>query len=321
MLDWARGGSSSIVIIVDQRRRVRMKRIRVPVIAAVVITFLTLSAVHAQSPAGMKMYAFSSGPLTIAKSALQAGATSNPVQVPVGFFVVMHPKGNFLFDTGNNDKIINDPSYWGPMAKALQVVHTPDVAIDTQLKKINLTPDDIKYVAVGHMHLDHGGNVCKFPNATFLVQKDEMKNAAWPEPGTAGPYIPGDVACLRNGIGEALPNKFKMDQLEGDLDVFGDQSVVLKRWPGHTPGSQMAIVRLPKTGTVVLTSDNVYFSENVTKNLLPDVSLAYNPTGILKAYEFIRLLQGRENASFMTAHDSDGPAGKAAKTHDPQKFE
>ena len=87
-----------------------------------------------------------------------------------------------------------------------------------------------------------------------------------------------------------------MEQLEGDLDVFGDSSVVIKRWPGHTPGSQMAIVRLPKTGTVVLTSDNVYFSENVTKNLLPDISLAYNPTGILNAYEFIRCLQGRENA-------------------------
>jgi glyoxylase-like metal-dependent hydrolase (beta-lactamase superfamily II) len=95
-----------------------------------------------------------------------------------------------------------------------------------------------------------------------------MKNAAWPEPGTAGPYIPGDVACLATTSG-TLPNKFKMDQLESDLDVFGDQRVVIKRWPGHTAGGQMAAVRLPKTGTVVLTSDNVYFAENVTKNLLP----------------------------------------------------
>ena len=112
-----------------------------------------------------------------------------------------------------------------------------------------------------------------------------------------------------------------MEQLSGDLDVFGDGSVVIKNWPGHTPGSQMAIVRLPKTGTVVLTSDNVYFSENVTKNLLPDISLAYYPTGILNAYEYIRVLQGRENASFMTAHDPDGPAGKARTTHAPQVFE
>ena len=298
-----------------------MKRSAVAFAAVVLVIVGTVLPVLAQAPAGMKMYAFSSGPLTIAKSALQSGAPSTQVQVPVGFFVVKHPKGNFLFDTGNNDKLINDPSYWGPMAQALQVVRTPDIAIDAQLKKIALTPNDIKYVAVGHMHLDHGGNVCKFPNAIFLVQKDEMKNAAWPEPGTAGPYIPGDVACLRNGIGEALPNKGKMDMLSGDLDVFGDKSVEIKRWPGHTPGSQMVVVRLPKTGTVVLTSDNVYFADNVTKNLLPDVSLAYNPTGILGAYEFIRMLQGRENASFMTAHDLDGPAGKAAKSHDPQKFE
>jgi glyoxylase-like metal-dependent hydrolase (beta-lactamase superfamily II) len=297
-----------------------MKRSVVSLVAVAVILGVVVTA-FAQSPAGMKMYAFSSGPLTIAKSALQAGAPSTQVQVPVGFFVVMHPKGNFLFDTGNNDKIINDPSYWGPMAQALQVVRTPDIAIDTQLKKIGLTPNDIKYVAVGHMHLDHGGNVCKFPNAIFLVQKDEMKNAAWPEPGTAGPYIPGDVACLRNNIGEALPNKYKMEMLDGDLDVYGDRSVMIKRWPGHTPGSQMVIVRLPKTGTVVLTSDNVYFSENVTKNLLPDISLAYYPAGILNAYEYIRMLQGRENASFMTAHDPDGPAGKARSTKAPQMFE
>jgi glyoxylase-like metal-dependent hydrolase (beta-lactamase superfamily II) len=112
-----------------------------------------------------------------------------------------------------------------------------------------------------------------------------------------------------------------MEQLAGDWDVFGDGSVVLKSWPGHTPGSQMAIVRLPKTGTVILTSDNVYFSENVTKNLLPDISLAYDPPGILNAYAYIRAMQGRENASFMTAHDPDGPAGKARSTHAPQLFE
>jgi N-acyl homoserine lactone hydrolase len=301
-----------------------MKRTTLGVISGVAVALLLVGFVplsEAAGPAGMKLYAFSSGGLTIAKSALQSGAPSTQVTVPVGFYVVKHPQGNFLFDTGNNDKIINDPSYWGPFIKGLTPERGPDVAIDVQLRKIGLSPDDIRYVAVGHMHLDHGGNVCKFPKATFLVQKTEMKNAAWPEAGTAGPYIPGDVACLRNDLGEALPNKHNMVQLEGDLDVFGDGSVILKSWPGHTPGSQMAIVRLPKTGTVILTSDNVYFAENVTKNLLPDVSLAYNPTGILSAYAYIREMQAREHASFMTAHDLDGPASKARASHAPQEFE
>jgi len=95
------------------------------------------------------------------------------------------------------------------------------------------------------------------------------------------------------------------------LDLFADNSVVVKRWVGHTPGSQMMIVRLPKTGTVILTSDSVYFAENVTKNLLPDVSLAYDPGGIFAAYQYIREMQAREGAKFFTAHDPD--AWKAMK--------
>ena len=266
---------------------------------------LFTSAAEAQSPAGMRLYAFSSGALTVPKSFLQGGAPATATQVPVGFFVVRHPKGNVLFDTGNNDRIITDPSYWGANIQALNPVRTPDVAIDAQLQKIGLRPDDIKYVVVGHMHLDHGGNVGKFTKSTLVVQKDEMKNAFWPEPGTAGPYIPGDFMMLRNDPGAPLANKYSMIQLNGDLDLFNDGSVVVKRWVGHTPGSQMMVVRLPRSGTVILTSDNVYFAENVTKNLLPDVSLAYDPPGIMNAYQWIREMQARENAQFFTAHDPD----------------
>jgi glyoxylase-like metal-dependent hydrolase (beta-lactamase superfamily II) len=271
----------------------------------------TAAATQAQAPQGMKLYVFSSGALTIGKHILMNLGPQDTIKVPVGFFVVMHPKGNVLFDTGNNDKIITDPSYWGPFFKSLSPVNTPDMAIDAQLAKIGLKPDDIKYVVVGHMHLDHGGNVAKFPNSTLIVQKDEIRNAFWPEPGTAGPYIPGDVAPLRSDLGEGNPNRYKMMQLTGDMDIFGDGSVVVKRWVGHTPGSQMMVVRLPKTGTIILTSDNVYFRENVEKNVLPNVVLAYDPSGILRAYEWIRYMQATEKADFFTAHDPD--AFKALK--------
>ena len=266
---------------------------------------------HAQAPAGMKLYAFSSGALTVPKNFLQAGAPATAIQVPVGFYVVRHRKGNVLFDTGNNDRIITDPSYWGAFIQGLNPVRTPDVAIDVQLGKIGLKPDDFKYVVIGHMHLDHGGNVGKFTKSTIVLQKDEIKNAFWGEPGTPQNYIPGDFMMLRNDPGQLMPNKYPMIQLNGDLDLFADNSVVVKRWVGHTPGSQMMIVRLPKTGTVILTSDSVYFAENVTKNLLPDVSLAYDPGGIFAAYQYIREMQAREGAKFFTAHDPD--AWKAMK--------
>ncbi len=258
-----------------------------------------------------KLYAFSSGALTIGKGVLQnMGPMDPPIQIPVGFYVIKHPKGNVLFDTGNNDRIITDPSYWGASFDALKPVNTPDVAIDAQLKKIDLTPDDIKYVVASHLHLDHGGNVGKFPNSTIVVQKTEIQNAFWPEPGTGGPYMIGDVMPLR-APNSNYPNAVKMLQLEGDLDLFGDGSIIVKRWVAHTPGSQMMTVRLKNTGLVILTGDNVYFRENVEKSLPPNIVLAYNPTGFLTAYEWIRHMAATEDAQYFTAHDPD--AFKAMK--------
>src|SRR5258708_12093995 len=99
-IGWVRGG--------------RMNGKIVGLLSGVLVVLFAGSAALAQTapPAGMKLYAFSSGGLTIAKSALQSGAPSTQITVPIGFFLVRHPKGNFLFDTGDNDKIISDPSYW-----------------------------------------------------------------------------------------------------------------------------------------------------------------------------------------------------------------
>jgi N-acyl homoserine lactone hydrolase len=270
------------------------------------------TSAFAQSPAGMKLYAFSSGALTIGKGVLQNfGPMEPPIQIPVGFFVIQHPQGNVLFDTGNNDKIITDPSYWGPHFDALKPVNTPDVAIDVQLQKIGLSPDDIKYVVVSHMHLDHGGNVAKFPNSTIVLQKDEIEYAMWPDEPFTGPFIPADAAVLRAPVGSNKPNAFDMLVLNGDLDLFRDGSVVVKSARGHTRGSQMMVVRLPNTGTIILTSDNVYFRENVEKHMPPNLVLAYDPAGIMKAYDFIRFMMASEGADFFTAHDPD--AFKAMK--------
>jgi N-acyl homoserine lactone hydrolase len=44
---------------------------------------------------------------------------------------------------------------------------------------------------LGHFHVDHAGNVGKFPDSTFVYQRDEIKNAFWPAPGYATFFIVG----------------------------------------------------------------------------------------------------------------------------------
>src|SRR5467141_3906348 len=96
-----------------------------------------------------KLYVFSSGSLGgFPKAALQIGGTGNIDWAPVSFYVIKHPKGFGL-------------------------KMTKDDAIPVQLAKIGLKPDDIKYVVVGHLHLDHGGNVGQFKNSTLVTQDDE----------------------------------------------------------------------------------------------------------------------------------------------------
>src|SRR5512134_158571 len=135
---------------------------------------LAAFATAAAQAQDIRLYAFSSGALTIGRGILQNLAPVDPpIQIPVGFFLVRHPRGNVLFDTGNNDRLINDPKYWPDALQSLKPAMTPDVAIDVQLRKAGVSPDDITYVVVSHMHLDHGGNVGKFPKSTLVVQRDE----------------------------------------------------------------------------------------------------------------------------------------------------
>jgi len=175
------------------------------------------SIVPAAAQEGPKLYVFTSGSLGgFPKAALQIGGEGNIDWAPVSFYVIKHPKGNVMFDCGNNDKTITDADgWWGPLAKGFGLKMTKDDAIPVQLAKIGLKPDDIKYLVVGHLHLDHGGNVGQFKNSTLVAQDDEFKAAWWPDVGYSVYYIPGDFAETKN---------MKTIRLKGDFDLFNDGS-------------------------------------------------------------------------------------------------
>jgi N-acyl homoserine lactone hydrolase len=60
-----------------------------------------------------------------------------------------------------------------------------------------------------------------------------------------------------------------VNKLEGDRDVFGDGSVTIIATPGHTPGHQSLLVRLPKTGVLLLSGDAVHFKDNWDNRRVP----------------------------------------------------
>jgi len=274
-----------------------MKHRLVALVALLAVLTLVSAPVIAQNQA-MRLYVFSSGSLGgFPKAAIMIGGQGNIDWAPVSFYVIRHPKGNVIFDTGNNDKTItNADGWWGPLAKGFGLKMTKDDAMAAQLARIGLKTTDIKYVVVGHMHLDHGGNVSQFPNATLVVQDDEMKAAWWPDVGYSIYYIPGDFEDTK---------KYNMIRLKGDFDLFNDGTFRIYRAPGHTPGSQFAVVRLPRTGSVILTSDTVYLKEMLDKNVLPPIPGTWSPMGMYEGYARIRHIRDVENAQIFYGHDPD----------------
>lgn len=257
-----------------------------------------LTSMLAAPVAAQQLYVFTSGSLNgVAKAAFQIGAAGSIDSVPVSFYVYKSPKGNVMFDCGNNDKTITDPAgWWGPLAKGFGLKMTQDDAIPVQLAKIGLKTSDIKYLVVGHLHLDHGGNIGQFPNATLVVQDEEVQAATAPDVGFSVFYIPGDFADMKN------QNVMK---IKGDMDLFGDGSFRIFSAPGHTKGSQFAVARLPKTGTVIMTSDVVYLKENLDKNLIPPIPGTSNAIEAYKSYQKIRHIRDSENAKIFYGHDPE----------------
>jgi N-acyl homoserine lactone hydrolase len=179
-------------------------------------------------------------------------------------FLVVHPKGALLWDTG----AVPDAE-WTPTGSV--VVHRlalPDGqsrdidltrALGPQLRDIGHPPESVQWLALSHYHYDHTANANAFRHATWLVRKIERDAMfATPPPGTTRPDT---YAALR----EARTQIIDADE----RDVFGDGQVVIKFAPGHTPGHQMLLVRLARTGPVLLSGDLYHYPEERTLNRFP----------------------------------------------------
>jgi glyoxylase-like metal-dependent hydrolase (beta-lactamase superfamily II) len=161
-------------------------------------------------------------------------------------YLIKHAQGWMLWDTGLADSIATNP----PPAQPGAPVWRRATTLAAELEKLGVKPGDIKFVAVSHTHGDHAGNVELFPQQMLLVQKAEYD---WP--GADGK--PRFVAS------------HPVTKLEGDHDVFGDGSVTIISTPGHTPGHQSLMVKLPETGVVLLSGDAVHFRENWDAKRIP----------------------------------------------------
>jgi glyoxylase-like metal-dependent hydrolase (beta-lactamase superfamily II) len=237
-----------------------------------------------------RLFAFTCGHVTGAANGFLEGEAGS-LTVPVPAYLIEHDQGRVVFDTGLNVALHRDKArLLGPTAKDWEIDFPGGLDIASQLARLNLKPADIRYVVNSHLHFDHCGGNGFFPGATLVVHAKEWRAAHRANTQAAGLYNPLDFEHME-----------KVREIDGEFDLFGDDSVVVFPTPGHTPGHQS--MRVTTAGrTIVLAADCCYLKRTLDTGHLP--ASRYNTGQMQESLALLRRLQGG-GAHIFYGHDTD----------------
>ncbi len=219
---------------------------------------------------------------------------SRMITIGVPMWIIDHPKGVVVFDTGNNVAIIdNCKAYWVPgNCDFLKPSQKRGDVIDMQLKKLGYDVSKVKAVITSHSHLDHIGNIEMFPNALHVMQKKELYQAWWPEKfQRGGAHVMADYDGAR---------EFNYVELEGDYDLFGDGAITVLSTPGHTLGNQSLKLRFKSGQTFVIAQDAIWMRENLEG--FP-AGLNYSVKDYFASVNRLKAMRDLENGELFFGHD------------------
>jgi N-acyl homoserine lactone hydrolase len=166
--------------------------------------------------------------------------------IPIlGYLIVAASAGRVvLVDTGFPSDYVDDPVGAARRDELDGFGHVVRLAAENlpaaQLEHAGLAPGDVTDLVVTHGDIDHVGGLHGFQHATLHVSRDEWEHGPPRYNGGARPVAwPDQETRLVEGDTELLPG------------------VTLLQTPGHSPGHLSLLVRLPRTGAVVLAGDAI----------------------------------------------------------------
>lgn len=233
----------------------------------------------------VKLYALEGGSILVKK--LEAFSqdttyTGQTKQFTDAYYVISHPKGNLMWDAGLPEQLVVPEPFHEP--SGVFAIQRPD-SLKNQLATIGFKVEDFKYFAMSHSHFDHTGHANYMKDATWLVQENEY-NA-----------IAGDSAKVKD---PAVKELTKIKKLNGDYDVFGDGTVVIKSMPGHTIGHQVLYVDLGLEQPILLSGDLYHFEENRINRGVP--SFNYDVKQTLESMDKFEAFAKEKNANVFIQH-------------------
>lgn len=191
----------------------------------------------------------------------------NQVTLPVSSYLIEHPQGLVLIDTGWNKMVRK--SNWRELGPQVQINtgYLPaGWAVDERLAALGYRPEDLDLVLLSHLHCDHVSGLKHVKNAKkILVSQPEWRVAN----RLPMVYLPHEWRGVnvqtydytKNGVGP----------FGESYDVFGDGSLLQVHTPGHATGMSATLVRGRDGRYVLLAADTGYSNDSWEKMLTPGI--------------------------------------------------
>lgn len=163
-------------------------------------------------------------------------------RIPLGMrcLLVEHPSaGPVLIDTGVGNK---EDAKFIDIYGIENAVPGHRTMLEAALAAAGFAPEDVRVVINTHLHFDHaGGNTSRdeagaivpsFPNARYLVHRQEMHYATHTNERTAASYFPRNWDVLRE--------RGQLELVEHGVELL--PGITMRHTPGHTPWHQSIVI-------------------------------------------------------------------------------
>jgi N-acyl homoserine lactone hydrolase len=228
--------------------------------------------------------------------------------LPIHAWVIEHPEGLIVVDTGETARA-SHPGYFPRWHPYYRLAVREDVQeheeIGPRMRALGLSPQDVRWVVLTHLHTDHAGGLHHFPGAEFLVSATEYAAAR----GLAGKlrgYLPHRWPSWFRPTGLDLPEPSGHEALDlPGISLTVAEDVRLVSTPGHTAGHLSVLVD-EGPGTLFLAGDTSYTQRNLVEGVADGVSsVGGGETTAANTLRSIREYAATRPTVYLPSHDPD----------------
>jgi N-acyl homoserine lactone hydrolase len=263
-------------------------------------------------PGNVKIHAISTGQVAVTDAFLHAGnlgflrkpnilLNRNFADwMPIYVWVIEHPEGIFVVDTGENHAITN-PDYFRGVGLLNEYVNTHafrfEVAreqeIDRQLAQLGIRTTDVRAVVLTHLHIDHTDGLRHFLKTSVLLNRAEANR----------PY---------NDLPSLYPTAFSptlIDPKAAQVEVFANahpltnaRDLWVVETPGHSHGHCSVLLQTGQQH-YLFAGDVSYSQQQLVANDLPGANASLRQSR--QTYQTIRQYAARHPLVYLPSHDGD----------------